>query len=906
MAVLLAQIPEKPVAGMLPVRRVNGVVRDSLGRNIPSATVRLISPKDTLHTVTSAYGVFNFPVVKSESFILEVQVMSYRPFRKKYFLNDTRPVLVLPPVVMGSGLVQLKEVAVTTAKGPQERGDTTEFWAKDYIVRDFARLEDMLKKMEGFTTDANGQLTYRGKPVNKALFNGARYFNGDVAAAIKELPADIVERIQVIQDNEDGTGPRTSKSAASSQTLNVVTKADKSAGRMYQAVAEAGTDDRYRAAASAKAIDGWKQWSLSASGDQEPLGVMGSESVGTISSMGSPFFMSGGGSDGRAKNIMTQTHYGNTFGKLSFGADYGFTRKHSESVANSVSEEFYKEGSLKRNSKRITQNTLTDHTVSLNASVSTKDFSMTTNASASISRNESETGSEVRQSGILENWQRTSTGSTTDMPSYNIASYMTFFSTRKVNLKLNVSSGSRGMKGAGHDNTDTYAGDITKPDSSLYLLQQQQSSKLYNAVNAVLTYAWRQKFTFMVRVNPSHTKNTDINYRDRQTPGQGFKRLNELSNNSTLTGYSLPASLSVNYKVNEKFSAELESRYEINWQHTRLYLKELDLSTRTGAFLPAVSLNYTLSGLGNFMAGYRRDVLLPSLLQLNDKPYYVTPYDVVIGNKDLHAGMTDNWRFQGTYMFPNAGMQVSGNFTYNQNYHDIGTNRLVRIDSVTKTIRTETYYLNMKGGNSKNALYSLSKNLRAMNMTLKLDGQLTWSKQLYLADGRHETTLQRYMNQACAASFTPLKWLDIATGVAYSGHRNINSLQPGRPLYNNEFNILLKGTLFLPAEVKVNLSARQNIVSASSLPATQHPLVINANIEKRFLKKKDAIISFVVMDLLRQNNYNVIAQTMTGYSNAVSAMDSRYFLVQLAWYPQRFTRSKSASGARRGDGSFVK
>ncbi|TWF34927.1 outer membrane beta-barrel protein [Chitinophaga polysaccharea] len=903
---LLAQIPQKPVARQLPVRRVNGIVRDSLGRSIPAAAVRLTSSKDTLHVVTSEYGVFNFPAVRSESFTIEVQVMSYRPYRKKYFLNDTRPILVLPPVVMGSSLVQLKEVSVTTTKGPQERGDTTEFWAKDYIVRDYARLEDMLKKMEGFNTDANGQLSYQGKPISRALFNGAKYFDGDVAAAIKELPADIVERIQVIQDNESGTGRRLSASEASSQTLNVVTKADKSAGRMYQVNAEGGTQDRYKGGVSARSIDGWKQWSLSASANQEPQGIMNNEPIGTISGMGTLFSsLGGGGSGGMLKNASAQVHYGNTFGKLKFGADYSIHRLHSVSEMEAFSEEFYKEGSLKRNTKRTTDNTMTSHVVTLSASASKGDFSMMTTATATMSRNENKSNSEIRQSGILENLQRMSLGTATDMPSYNLYSLLTFFTSRKVRLNVTISSSSRTTKGAGHDNTDTYGADITKPDSSLYLLQLQNNNTLFNAVDVALTHSWRNKLTFLLKVAPSISKSTDINYRDQVIPGQEVKRLNDLSNDNMLTGYRLPASFSVTYDYHQKISVEVGGRYEINWQHMRLPLKELDLSTQTGAFLPAIAVKYIPSTVANLSASFNRDVNLPTLLQLNTKPYYATPFDVVIGNKDLTNGLVDNWRLRATYTFRKVGIFATGEVAYSQNYNSIGANRLVRIDTVTKTIRTETYYLNMKGGNNKNLNYSLSKNLPGMNTTLKLDGFWSWGKQLYFADGSQETTLQRNWNQSIMASFSPWKWLDIATALAYRSDNNENSLQPGRPLYNNEFNALIKGAVFLPADIKFNVSARQNMLRASSFLGNQHPLVINANIEKRFLKKKDAIISFVVMDALQQNNNNMIAQTVTGYSNAVSSMESRYFLLQLAWYPQQFTRSKSAKGARRGDGSFV-
>jgi hypothetical protein len=903
---LLSQIPAKPVSKALPARRVNGVVRDSLGKSIPSAAVRLVSPKDTLQVVTSEYGVFNFPVVHSENFIIEVQVMSYRPYYKKYFLNDTRPILVLPPVVMKSGLVQLKGVEVKTVRGPQERGDTTEFWASDYIVRDFARLEDMLKRMEGFSSDADGRLSYKGKPINRALFNGTKYFGGDVSAAIKELPADIVERIQIIQDNETGTGPRLTASEPSSQTLNIVTKPDKSAGRMYQVNAEGGTQDRYKGSASARTIDGSNQRSITVASKQEPLGVMLSEPIGTISNMAvlalgaSP----GGGSGGMSKSSVAEAFYGNKIGKLSFGVNYLFRRTHSLSEMEDVSEEFFKEGSLKKNSTRTADNTSSEHIASLNADLIKSNFSIRLLAGAAIVHRESENYSEIRQSGLLENVQRASTGQRSDVPSFNLSMMTTFFGNRKVQLNLGLSSNSGGTKGRGHDNTDIFGTDVTKPDSSLYLLQQQKTISSYHNVDVSLRYSWRTKLSFVLRTTPALNRNTDLNYRDQVTSGQTI-RLNDLSNDNLLMNYKLPASLTMTYNYNERWSVDLKGSYEINWQHTRLNLKELDLSTRTSVFLPGVMIKYMGKGFENFNASYNRDINLPSLLQLNMKPYYLTPFDVVIGNKDLANGLVDRWRLDGSYLIPGIRVQTIAGFSYSTTHNDIAANRLVRVDTATNTIRTETHYLNVSGGNKTDINYSLSRNFRQMNVTLKLDSKIAWGKQLYFADGNLETTVARNANHSLYASFTPLKWLDIAPGLAYSTNDNRNSLQPGRPLYNNEFNAQIKGGVFLPADIKVNFSARQNITRASSLQISQHPFVLNANIEKRFLKKKDAIISFVVMDAFQQNNNNIITQTVTGYSNALTGTKSRYFLCQLSWFPQRFTRSKSATGVRRGDGSFV-
>jgi len=904
---LFAQLPAKPKPVL--VRRVNGVVRDSLGKTIPSIAVRLVSQKDTLQVVTSEYGVFNFPAVHSENFTIGVHMTGYHPYYKKYFLNDTKAILVLPPVVMKSDLVQLKEVVISSARGKQERGDTTEFWAKDYIVRDYARLEDMLKRMEGFSTDVNGMLSYHGKPVDRALFNGKKYFEGDVAAAIRELPADIVERIQIVENNADGTGPKLSASDPSSQTLNIISKADKSAAKMYQMGLEGGTQDRYTGNVYAQAFDGGQSWRVNVAGKQEPLGIMSGQPIGTISnSMRGIIGLggTGGGSGGVSKSSLGRLQYNNKWGLLSYGLQYNFTKTHSLSETEGISEEFFKEGSLKKSTRRREDNTNTNHSLGLDAMLNKRDFTMMTILSANTSGSQNKNFSEIHQTGILENLQRIVTGRSSDAPSINLNSSLSFFSSRKVKLNLSINSLSRSMDGSGHDNTDIYGTDLTKADSSLYLLQRQKNVTANHSLSAALSYVWLKKFSFIFRTVPMLDKNIDVNYRDQVTPGGAVTRLNDLSNDNVLLNYKLPTYLSVAYNYNELFSVEFMGDYEINWQHTRFHLKELDLSSRTAVFLPNVTLRYKSKHLGNFDATYSREVHLPTLLQLNTKPYYTTPFDVVIGNKDLESGLVDRWGLRYNSVVPKIGIDISAGLSYAKTSNDIAGNRLVRIDTATKTIRTETYYLNVKGGNNNAAYYSLSKNLSGMNTMLRFNGRVEWGQQVYFADNSREQTDQLITNHELIASFTPVKWLDIGSTLVYRSSNNRNSLQPGRPLYNNEFNGQINGAVFLPGELKINFSATQNITRASSLLSSQYPFVLNANIEKRCLKKKDLTVSFVVMDAFQQNNNNMISQTVTGYSNVLSSDKSRYFLCQVAWSPQQFTRSRSATGTRRGDGSFVK
>ena len=72
-----------------------------------------------------------------------------------------------------------------------------------FKVKEGAVVEDLLKKLPGVTVDKDGNVTAQGKAVSRVKVNGKDFFGGDVKTATKELPANIVDKIQVIDDYGD-------------------------------------------------------------------------------------------------------------------------------------------------------------------------------------------------------------------------------------------------------------------------------------------------------------------------------------------------------------------------------------------------------------------------------------------------------------------------------------------------------------------------------------------------------------------------------------------------------------------------------------------------------------------------------------------------------------------------------
>ena len=102
-------------------------------------------------------------------------------------------------------LPEVLEEVVITAKPPLiiQKGDTTEFNANALKVPEDAELEDLLKKLPGVEVDSDGKITAGGKEIKKILVDGKEFFTNDPKVASKNLPVDIVDKLQVIDRKSD-------------------------------------------------------------------------------------------------------------------------------------------------------------------------------------------------------------------------------------------------------------------------------------------------------------------------------------------------------------------------------------------------------------------------------------------------------------------------------------------------------------------------------------------------------------------------------------------------------------------------------------------------------------------------------------------------------------------------------
>jgi len=204
-------------------RTINGTVKDVTGESVPGAVVKLIIGGDSVSKSTDTNGIFVFANIKStSSFTLIVSSIGYETFTKQYRNLPSESKISLPQITLQSKALMLQSVNLNGSPGVVLKTDVVEYQASSYKVQGNAGVEELLKKMEGMEVSANGSITHNGQTVTKVRLNGKDYAGGDVRSAMKNLPADIIEKAQVIDDYGDQASKAGIKSGDPSKILNLV------------------------------------------------------------------------------------------------------------------------------------------------------------------------------------------------------------------------------------------------------------------------------------------------------------------------------------------------------------------------------------------------------------------------------------------------------------------------------------------------------------------------------------------------------------------------------------------------------------------------------------------------------------------------------------------------------------
>ena len=195
-------------AAAMAQKTLSGTIVSKLdGQPVEMATVRLFAYNGADSTMVQGAqtyydGLFILSNIQAGKYKLVITSVGYN-FHSQWVEMKNED-LDLPPVRLTEQVQHLAEVSVQgKAAEMTVKGDTIEYNTAAYQVSETATVEELLKKMNGVEVDKEGNVTINGEEIKGVRIDGKKFFGDDVQTATKNIPADMIEKIQVIDEKSD-------------------------------------------------------------------------------------------------------------------------------------------------------------------------------------------------------------------------------------------------------------------------------------------------------------------------------------------------------------------------------------------------------------------------------------------------------------------------------------------------------------------------------------------------------------------------------------------------------------------------------------------------------------------------------------------------------------------------------
>ncbi|MBL7998396.1 MAG: outer membrane beta-barrel protein, partial [Candidatus Kapabacteria bacterium] len=239
---------------------VTGTLTDTASAPIAGASAAVIGKEGKILTggITDSRGRFTIRAVPQGDLTLRIHSIGYDTVRRA--MKVTGDTLRLGTLRLRQNAIttELVEVEAVQERG-QQRGDTTEFNAKAFKTDANASADEMIRKMPGIEVE-NGQVRAQGENVRRVLVDGKPFFGDDPNTTLKNIPSDMIDKVQVYNQMSDQSQFTGFDDGDRSKTLNIVTREDRRKGQFGKIYAGYGgldqVQDRYTAGGNVNFFNG--------------------------------------------------------------------------------------------------------------------------------------------------------------------------------------------------------------------------------------------------------------------------------------------------------------------------------------------------------------------------------------------------------------------------------------------------------------------------------------------------------------------------------------------------------------------------------------------------------------------------------------------------------------------------
>ncbi|MHB0756592.1 outer membrane beta-barrel protein [Polaribacter sp. M15] len=870
---------------------IKGTVTDNQKVPLEMVSVAVLSPKDAVflsYTTTDIHGNFILNDIPKDSIVLQFNLLGFTPFSKKILYKNK--LIDLKTIVLKEDVSSLDEIVIAAVVPIQIKKDTVSFNANSFKVNHDDNIEKLLGKLPGVDIE-DGKIITQGTSVTKIMIDGKEFFGGDPSIVLKNISADAIKKIEVIDkksDEEELTGVSDGNKQV---VINLTLKKTKKNRGFGKLSAGLGLDNRYFGNANYNQFNTKTQ--LSFVGKFNNINITGSNLQGFLENAdgiadaseddtNDSFNIKQRSLSGFLETKITGVHYGRELKKKeSLNADYFYNASDNNGFSETNRINFTNNNNFNFKSKNNFLNIINNHNFNFNY------------------QNKSNKTYAIRLRGRLY----------TDDRNYNLDRKGTFVNAdNELVTENNLLSDNNVFKKFGNLNFNVYKRFQKKGrsfntgfnwvlnyidrnnDQKTFITRNlngnnpnyQEIMALRNENSGSNNFNFRFKFTEPLGGN--HYLNTEIN--------AGFYAVDEQTNQSRIrvTSTTEEDFIKFNYtfyqnimrskifhsyntpKLNISTTFELHNlRREFGQTTDKNYNKEQLYVT------PSFFLQYKPKRGEKLRFVYRSQIRAPRPNETNPFINDINPYFVRTGNVDLQPEKVHS--FVSFYNVSSANSSV--NFNTNINYR-YATDAIIRSFTIDDDFKRTSSFQNNGKRHRLNAQTSFSKKLNKLGVRFNLKNRLFYNTVNSIVNFNLNKVQSRDLSTNLVIQNTRKKTVDVKAGAFYNVNNTSFSIEKDldRKFTTQQYFGMVD--VDMNKRLNVNTQLDYIIYDDNKFDIHQELPIWNAAVSYS-LSEKNNIVKLVLIDLLNKNIDVFRRSTDNFFEETIGQSLGRYIILSYTY-----------------------
>lgn len=847
------------------------MIRDSVKNEpISYASVRLLNSVDSTYiagAITNDLGEFSVSAKKG-SYILDVSCVNYNRCFYPLLIKD-RSTVRLKTILLKYAEYSIDEtVVVASVPDIVVRGDTIEYNADAYRVGEDALLQDLVRRMPGMEVSADGKLMANGKIISKILIDGKEFFDNDIDLALKNLPASMVNKLQLFKGQSDLSKVTGIKDNNAEQVLNLTVKEGVKKTVFGNAKVGYGTDDRYTNKFNANYMEDDNQFAV----------------IGNVNNVTDNFEYSGVSSqyDGITKERNLSTNFNiQRNNKISVGGNLRYEDNDNLFKMDSNTQTFIEGGNRMSTQSSSSNNRKRNLAFSMNTKW-TPDSLTTIYARLGVSTG---TSDDIRkshnQSYIIQSQKDTTSGWSdyiTQGDTHNLNGSLVI--GRKLNRKgRNVSLSLTGAFRGAQDTGTNYSFTRYQALNSTKILDQQLDIRSSgNNWGILLSYV--EPLDSHHSLQFSYNYRQDFSGRDRSTfrrDGEGeYTVIDTAYTRNSLSRYSTQRFNVGVQAIYDKFEYSIGFNVDPTYSKNRSSVGDSIIEKQAQHvvnFSPTVKFTYRPKSNATFDFDYYGTTEHPTLRQMSSDTIILDALSKTYGNPNLKPSFDNN-----VSMYYQVSNYEKGSFfmiTASGNYI---ANKIVDYTIIDPQGNVESSYRNVKGNWGMNGGIMFNTPLKNKKFTVDNSSFAYFVRNIGYSNGAKNITYNLTLSESFSVSYKSDNFDQrLQANVAFNITRN--NLSNEGDLGTSNLGVKSSSSVKLPYDITIQNEISYTYNHGYSAAFKNSELLWNLAVSKQFLKKKAGTVKLQCYDLLGDRN-NLLRVVSGNYiSDTKTNMIGRYILL---------------------------